>query len=155
MNKFFYFLLILGLFACDENRLFEDNYALTENYWHVDSAARFSFEVNDPQQPYDIFINIRNSSAYPYYNLYVKYTLEDSLGKEKFSSLENLILFDAKTGEPKGSGLGDLFDHQFKLMEKYQFPQAGTYSLKYQQFMRIDSLPMVYFVGARVAKSID
>jgi hypothetical protein len=120
MNRLLYGLIIIGLFACDENRIFEDNYRLTEKYWHVDTVASFTFDIN-----------------------------------ELLSDLENLILFDSKTGQPKGSGLGDVFDHQFELVEKFQFQKQGSYTMKYQQFMRIDSLPMIHFVGARIAKTID
>ncbi len=155
MNRLLYGLIIIGLFACDENRIFEDNYRLTEKYWHVDTVASFTFDINEPNENYNLFINIRNSSAYPYYNLYVKFILEDSAGNELLSDLENLILFDSKTGQPKGSGLGDVFDHQFELVEKFQFQKPGSYTMKYQQFMRIDSLPMIHFVGARIAKTID
>jgi len=155
MNRIFFVVLSVILFSCDNTRVFEDNYVLNEAYWHVDSIAEFSFDINEVNKTYDLSFNLRNTSAYPYYNLYLKYDVTDSMGNELFSGLENLILFDQKTGEPLGSGLGDVFDHQMTLLENYEFDMPGVYSISFQQFMRIDSLPMIHYVGARVAVSND
>ncbi len=50
MNRLLYSLILIGLFACDENRIFEDNYRLTEKYWHVDTVASFTFDINEPNE---------------------------------------------------------------------------------------------------------
>ena len=64
----------------------------------------------------------------------------------------NYNLFDPKTGEPFGNGLGDVFDHQFLLLENYKFERPGPYNFKLQQYMRMDSLPEVLSAGIRVEK---
>jgi gliding motility-associated lipoprotein GldH len=62
-------------------------------------------------------------------------------------------LFDA-TGRPYGqSGIGDLYDHQFLLLEKFRFPNPGTYSLRLTQFSREDTLKGVMAVGVRVERA--
>jgi gliding motility-associated lipoprotein GldH len=64
------------------------------------------------------------------------------------------FLFDAKTGKPFGkSGIGDLYDHQFLLLQDYQFITAGKYHLELEQFMRQDTLPGILAVGVRVEKA--
>ena len=64
--------------------------------------------------------------------------------------LREYNFFDPKTGEPFGSGLGDLFDHKIPLEENFQFQNSGEYTIELQQFMRMDTLPFVLSVGARV-----
>jgi gliding motility-associated lipoprotein GldH len=62
-------------------------------------------------------------------------------------------LFDAKSGEPKGkSGIGDLYDHRFLLLQNYQFPRPGKYKIILEQFMRMETLPGIVAVGVRVDK---
>ena len=64
-------------------------------------------------------------------------------------------LFDAKTGKPSGkSGIGDLYDHRFLLLQNYQFPKPGKYKIVLEQFMRMDTLPGIVAIGIRVEKAV-
>ncbi len=61
------------------------------------------------------------------------------------------FLFDQKTGKPLGqSGIGDVFDHQFLLIEKHVFGNPGKYQLKIEQFNRQDTLRGILAVGAEL-----
>ena len=148
------YLLILTLFismvSCDSSRVYEDYNDLEEAFWHLDSIQSFDFEIKDTSRPYNMLITMRNASSYPFYNLYFQYTLLDSAGAVLQQELKQVELFDAKTGEPFGSGLGDLFDHSFPLEESYTFDYAGDYTLAFEQYMRRDTLPFILSVGARV-----
>jgi gliding motility-associated lipoprotein GldH len=67
--------------------------------------------------------------------------------------MQELILFDKKTGQPLGDGLGDLFDRQVLIFNDYQFAAAGTYSFKLKQFMRMKELPGIMSFGLKVEKT--
>lgn len=142
--------LFFVLISCDSSRIYEDYSDLEEGFWHMDSIQSFSFEIKDPEKEYNILATFRNGSRYPFYNIYFQYTLLDSTKNTVDQQLKEFNFFDPKTGEPYGSGLGDLFDHAVPLEENYQFEYAGTYSIQLQQFMRMDTLPFIMSVGARV-----
>ncbi|SNS57701.1 gliding motility-associated lipoprotein GldH [Ekhidna lutea] len=144
------FILCIVLISCDSSRVYEDFNDMEEAFWHLDSIQTFTFQIEDPSQRYHLMANFRNASSYPFYNLYFQYTVKDSLDNILDQKLKQVNLFDPKTGEPYGSGLGDLFDHSFVLEEDYQFPAEGTYSLSFEQYMRRDTLPFILSVGARV-----
>lgn len=148
--RYFAFLLLLVLMSCDSSRVYEDYEDMEEAFWHMDSVKKFSFEITDTEKEYNILATFRNSSLYPFYNIYFQYSLTDSLDSVVVKQLKEAELFDPKTGQPKGSGLGDMFDHSVPLIEGYTFSKPGTYNLKLQQQMRLDSLPFVLSVGARV-----
>jgi gliding motility-associated lipoprotein GldH len=57
---------------------------------------------------------------------------------------------DAKTGKPQGTGLGDIFNHQFDLLHGFRFPKTGTYNMTLKQYMRQDPLPDIYSIGLRI-----
>ncbi len=80
----------------------------------------------------------------------MKYYLEDSAGVMLSSELQELILFDKKTGEPLGEGLGDLFDRGVPVFEDQKFPYAGEYNFKVKQFMRMEALPGILSFGLKV-----
>lgn len=148
------YILILALavllVACDSSRVYQDYVNLEDAYWHMDSVKNFSFEITDTEKEYNLAATFRNASSYPFYNIYFQYTLADSLDSVIVQQLKGADLFDPKTGEPYGSGLGDMFDHIVPVLENYKFESQGTYSLKLQQLMRMDTLPFVLAVGARV-----
>jgi gliding motility-associated lipoprotein GldH len=148
-------LLIITLFACDPARLYEKNQDLEGYQWYIDTIPAFKFAVKEANVPYNLYYNIRNASAYPYYNLYVTYYLSDSTGKVLTSRLQELTLMDPKTGKPLGDGMGDIFDHRIQALGNYRFPYPGTYTFKVKQYMRKDPLPGIMSVGLRVEKVGD
>ena len=146
-----YFIAISWTFACsDPLRVYEKNTDLPGNLWLADSIAEFEFEISDAEVKYNLYYNVRNSLSYPYHNLYVKHSLEDTLGNELASGLQNMDLFDPVTGKPLGEGLGDIFDHRILAISNQEFPYNGKFRFKMQQFMRQDSLPLILSVGLRV-----
>ena len=144
------FLLTLILLSCDSSKVFQDYEDLEDAFWHMDSVKKFSFEIEDTSKTYDLYATFRNTSSYPFYNIYFQYSLTDSIDSVVVQQLREADLFDPKTGQPYGSGLGDLFDHSVLVMEDYTFDSPGKYNLKLQQFMRMDTLPFILSVGAKV-----
>lgn len=147
--------IALCLSGCDKQRVFEMNRELDNAFWLADSAKSFTFSIGDTTQTYNILCNLRNSAGYPFQNIYIDYVLSDTTGSQLAGELVNRDLFDPKTGKPLGSGLGDVSDHQFSLLEKYTFPQKGDYTLSLKQYMRRDTLPDIVAIGVRVEKTED
>ena len=145
--------IALVVTCTDPGRVYENNIDFKQNLWLADSIALFEFEITDADSEYNLYYNVRNSISYPYHNLYVQYTLEDSIGNIQSKALQNMDLFDPVSGKPLGSGLGDIFDHRILAIPNYQFQEPGWYRFKIQQFMRQDSLPLILSVGLRVEKS--
>lgn len=153
--KYKFLILLFVLVACDSSRVYEDYDNMEEAFWHLDSVKKFTFEIEDVEKEYNLLATFRNSSVYPFYNIYFQFSLTDSLDSVVVRQLTESDLFDPKTGQPKGTGLGDMFDHSVPLLENYSFSAPGTYSLKLQQQMRLDSLPFILSVGARVEFVIE
>ena len=147
------FTAIFFLTACDDTRVYEENYDFEQKVWLTDTIPTFEFEISNPDQRYNIIWNVRNTLNYPYHNLYLTYYLEDTLGRRIATDLHNMHLFDPKTGEPYGSGLGDIFNHQIIALPTYQFDSAGTYRIRLEQYMRTDSLKDILSVGVRVEQA--
>ena len=149
--KYLYLILLAFLIsACDSSRIYEDYHDFDESFWHMDSVQSFQFQMEDTSKATNLLATFRNSAAYPFYNLYFQYNLLDSANNVLVEQLEEYHFFDPKTGAPLGSGLGDLFDHAVILQEKYKFPAKGVYTIQLKQFMRMDTLPYILSVGARV-----
>ena len=139
--------------SCDQNLVFEGKKDFPERYWVFNNPAVFDFEITETSKEYDILVNVRNSSKYKYQNIYLQYYLEDEAGKLISKELKNIQLFDAITGIPVGTGLGDLYDVERPFLENYKFDEGGKYRFRIDQFMRQDSLPEIVAVGIRIRQT--
>lgn len=143
---------LLALAGCDPNRVFEQNIDFPDNSWDVQRKPAFTFAIADTAARYDVYFDVRNASVYPFYNLYVNATLTGPAGPVGPPLLHQMLLMDPKTGEPRGSGTGDIYDHQILALPRQHFARPGNYTLTLEQFMRQDQLPGLMAVGVRVAK---
>jgi gliding motility-associated lipoprotein GldH len=149
-------LAVAVLSACGRNSLYEKNVDLDKRMWIADSTFSFTFKVTDPSPTYDIFLNVRNTLAYPYQNIYIQSEMKNGQGEVLLKQLNNIQLFDTRSGKPFGKGLGDIFSHEYKAITGYQFSDTGQYTIELQQYMRRDTLPELLSVGIGVVeKSID
>ncbi|NJN28024.1 MAG: gliding motility lipoprotein GldH [Cyclobacteriaceae bacterium] len=147
--------LLVLVAACDSKRVYENKKDFPQKYWVFNNPADFEFEITNTNEKYNLLFNIRNTAKYRYQNIYLQYYLEDSTGRLLSSDLKNILLFNAKTGIPLGSGLGDVFDIERPFLQDYSFEHAGKYKLRIDQFMRQDSLPEIVSVGLRVERAED
>lgn len=152
MRKCYFLLLVIGLCSCDDSRIYEE-FKEVDGFWLTEETLSFDFEVEDSQSSYTVTAEIKNDLMYPYRNFYFNYRLQtasDSLLKE---TLEQMQLFEPKTGEPYGSGIGDQYNNEIVLEAEVQFPEAGAYRIDLTQFMRTDSLEGIQRVGIRIEKA--
>ncbi len=68
-------LLILVAFcflitSCDSKAAF-DVYNSVPNQWHKDSVASFNFKAPDTINHYNLYVNLRNTDAYKFSNLFL------------------------------------------------------------------------------------
>ncbi len=166
MNKLLFGFSLLALFAinaCKDNstRVFEKNIEIEDGNWNREEVKEFEIEIPDSSLQYNLLYNIRNTSRYPYYNLYLSMELADSSGNRLNLQEHELYLFDPSTGKPAGQksffgkgSLGDIYDQTYPAYVRVRFPYTGKYTVKIKQFMRNESfIPHVLSVGLRVNKS--
>lgn len=148
-------LLALVVAGCDDTRVFEVNHDFEQRAWLVTDKPEFEFVIANAVDKYSLYCNVRNSVAFPYSRLFIKYELKDSTGKLLEGKMVPAFLFDQHTGKPQGSsGLGDIYDQRFPIISNYQFPSPGKYKVKFEQFMRKDTLEGVLAIGLRVERGI-
>lgn len=141
---------------CKSEAVHEQVVDIAKTGWADTTAAKFDFEIKSAEKPKNLFLTIRYTNDYNFYNLYVQYALTDSTGKELVKKLDQIILYDEKQGEPYGSGLGGTHDLSVKMFyfKNYIFPYNGKYKLVLRQFMRISPLQGIQAIGVQV-KDVD
>lgn len=153
-------LLILLCFFCvscgDENLVVEQNFDIPGDVWAASDKAVMEFDITDTVNQNNFYLNVRNTEAYPYSNLYVFVKTKFPNGKSSLDTV-GCVLADP-SGAWTGSGSGFLFSNQIhtnKVMYKYnrRFPIAGRYTVEIEQAMRMDSLQGIKNIGLRIERT--
>ncbi|MFN3403438.1 MAG: gliding motility lipoprotein GldH [Cytophagaceae bacterium] len=143
---------LLTFSSCDSLRVYEQNIDLPEEGWEEQNPLIYEFQIPDHRIGYNVLYNVRYAIDYPYYNLYVKYSIMDSTGKEIEQRLQGMDLMDSKTGKPFGDGIGSIFDYRIVALPNYPFPYTGKYYMKVTQYMRENPVKGIISFGLRIEK---
>src|ERR1051326_1495677 len=115
--------------SCDRNRVFEDNVNIPDYNWDVNNKISFDVNIPDTTSLYNLYVNVRNASHYPYANLYIFVNITFPNGKTRKDTV-GVVLADAN-GQWKGEGAGDIWDYQQLWMPRIKFPVPGKYKFEY------------------------
>ena len=151
MNRASFFGLgVVLLFACNNNKVFEEYYSIPNNSWHTDSALNFECMIVDTNTEYDVIIKVRHSTNYSYQNLFL-------FVHQNTTDTIELLLAD-KNGKWFGSGPSDVRELVYILEEKRKFSCNERYHINIEQAMRygnkevITNLNGVSAIGLSIKK---
>ncbi len=143
-------LVILMFSGCDAKRVFEQNKEIPQGIWNAKNLARFEVIIQDTLSAHNFYINVRNSGAYPYSNLYL--FLESEFPDKALARDTIECILADNSGHWLGDGSGDIWDNQILFKKGLRFRQSGTYVFTLEQAMRVENLPMILDVGLRIEK---
>ncbi|WP_027138168.1 gliding motility lipoprotein GldH [Gaetbulibacter saemankumensis] len=151
--------LSLVFVACDSKQVY-DVYKSVPNTWHKDSIINFNITPPDSIKPYNLFVNLRNTNAYKYSNLFLIVEMSFPHGKTITDTLEYRMA--DPSGKLLGTGLSDVKENKLWYKENVVFSEAGDYQVSIQQAMRengkvhgVVELEGVTDVGFRIEKTIN
>ncbi len=151
----FILLLAAVLCSCGDSKVYDTMQDLDSNAWNERTELKFNVTIADASLPYTLYYMVRYDNDYPYYNLYINRTMEDSSGKVLHTKLQGMDLFKPSTGVPMGSGMGSKKDYLILSEDNYKFPTAGNYTFKLKQYMRQENVPGISAVGFRVDRKTN
>lgn len=146
--------LTLGMtVSCQTDTLVDQTVSMSENGWLQKNKVEIPFEIRDTTKSYDLNVAIRQSNDYPYYNLYFIPKIMNSDGFVIKRAFAEAFFYDAKTGKPKGTGLGDMYSHSYPIFKGLRFSRVGKYKISLEQFMRTDTLKGIVSAGASITET--
>ncbi|MCB0447052.1 MAG: gliding motility lipoprotein GldH [Gelidibacter sp.] len=155
-SKNYWIVFIIGLLmsSCDSNAVF-DTYKTVPNQWHKDSIITFEVNPPDSTKTYNLFVNIRNTNAYRFSNLFLIVDMNFPNGKTIKDTLEYEMA--KPNGELLGEGFTDIKENKLWYKEAVIFNEKGTYKINIQHAMRnngsvegVDELEGITDIGFRV-----
>lgn len=155
----FLFLGVLFFASCDQTRVY-DEYSSVPGAWHRDSVVKLKFQAPDTLKHYNLFINLRNNSAYNFSNIYLITELNFPNGKVISDTLQYEMA--APSGAWLGTGFGDVKESKLWYKENMRFSETGEYLITIKQAMRkrdsvagIENLKGITEVGFRIEDIIQ
>ncbi len=134
--------------ACSDNYVYNGYVTMLHERWHADSLASFRVPVSDTITFYNLFVNVRNTTDYPYQNLYLFINITAPNGASVRDTFECYLADDH--GKWLGKGKGKLRDNRFIYRQNIRFGTEGDYTVTLQQAMRVEQLKGISEVGFRV-----
>ena len=144
-------LMMVLLSSCDSNRIFEENVKIKDNSWSSADVIILRPDIPDTVSGYNVYINLRNASHYPFSNIFLFLNTVFPDGKIDRDTLE--IMLAGPDGKWLGSGLGDIWDNRVLFKKNVSFPQKGEYRFELVHAMRLDPLPGIMDAGMRIEKA--
>lgn len=152
MHKFIALIFaLLVLSACDkEEILFQEYKSLPAEGWNHSDTISFEFESKDSLSHYDFNLSLRNSTSYPYANIYLFIYTEFPNGKSAMDTL-SFMLADP-SGKWYGETSGTFVESEITFKSKTTIPYNGGYTMNVIQAMREEVLHDVEDVGVKIIK---
>lgn len=147
-----YCLFLFVITGCTGDTIFDQHIDFPDQTWSQDEPGSFTFMIEEADKPYAIRLYLRNAMNYPMQNLFVQWSLKDSLGVILHDDLVNIQLFEEKTGRPLNKGLSNMATQEIMLDSAFIFPHAGRFELVAEQYMRVEKLIGVMSIGLRIEK---
>ena len=152
----FLFIVSFVFISCDPNRVY-DVYQPVPNKWHKDSVVSFHIKTPDSTNAYNLFVNLRNTNAYKYNNLFLIVEMVFPHGKIVTDTLEYKMA--DPSGKLLGVGFTDVKENKLWYKEEVVFKEKGEYIVNIQQAMRengkvngVVELEGITDVGFRIEK---
>ncbi|MCL2596645.1 MAG: gliding motility lipoprotein GldH [Paludibacter sp.] len=157
LNSFF-IIILLSTFcfvACTNNDIFFKYQKIPSEGWNKNNVLAFDFTIQQSSVPYNIYVNIRNTSEYPYQNfwLFIKKSVaaSDSIYVVVQTDTVECYLADDR-GKWLGRGAGAIYEMPLLIEKNIQLEQK-KYRYELIQGMRNDILQGISDIGLRVEKA--
>lgn len=144
-------LLLSGSGCTDPNAVIDQNTEIVNNNWAYTNKIKYSVKIDNEQQAYNLYLNLRVTGDYKYANIFLLIHRTDP--DKKTAAVRYEFRLANPDGEWLGQGSGNLYSYQTPFLLNYKFPAKGTYTFQIEQNMRDNPLKEISDVGLRVEKA--
>lgn len=143
-------LVALMAVSCTGNEVFFQYQPIDPKGWSKDSLYSFDIPVTDSLASYNVYVNVRNTGAYPYQNLWL---FLERMAPDSTMVRDSIELYLAdQRGKWLGSGIGSIHEMPVLYQQNMRFNNKGTYQYRIYQGMRDELLQGIHDIGMKVEK---
>lgn len=142
-------LMVLLCCSCSDATTFHGYETLSSEGWSREQVLNYEVEIDSLNKSSNISLELTYNNDYPYSNLYLFVSANDTIGNEIFSDTLNITLAD-EFGQWKGDGWGGVYQQKVEYKPAYQFANSGVYNICVKQGMRDNTIVGIERVGVRI-----
>ena len=142
-------LMVLLCCSCSDGTISHSYETLSPEGWAREQLLSYEVEVDSLNNSCDISLELTYNNDYPYSNLYLFVSANDTIGNQIFSDTLNVTLAD-EFGQWIGDGWGGVYQQIVDYKTSYQFPTSGAYNISVKQGMRDNPIMGIERVGVRI-----
>ncbi len=148
--------IILGLWlvtlvSCSGRKVFEERHVFEKLKWNAFESVFFETDIDDIDQDYDISVEVRHHTVYPYDQLSMTLAVYAPSGERRVK--EFTLLMKNPDGTFRASGMGDLWDLTEPVMKQFRFNEKGHYKFEIENTMPKFDTPGIMEIGLKIEKS--
>lgn len=136
------YLLLFSFFsvlsACGPDLIYDATRDVSRDGWAYDNPLHFTFQVQDTNKVYNLWMEVVHSTDFKNQNIYTKLYTSFPDG-QKIGEVVSLELAD-RAGAWHGACGSSVCKVQIPLQTETYFNQIGEYALTVEQYMRKDSV---------------
>lgn len=143
-----YWLLVIGcltLTSCKNDIVYSQFSSISSRNWHMDSVARFEYQIADTTVHYQMNIYVRHTDRYPYQNMWL------FVGDSTQQDTIQFYLADER-GRWLGNKHNAFMEVPVIFGRHIHFADTGTYQLAIRHGMRDTLLQGVTDIGVEIVK---
>jgi gliding motility-associated lipoprotein GldH len=144
-------ILLLLFVSCDSNTIIDENVSINNKEWLHSDKPNFNVHISDISKKYDVWLNIRHTSKYPYSNLFIL-VHEKGPNTKEYVYRKELKLADVN-GKWTGTSAGSLYTQHSLIHKDYVFPDTGIYRFTFEQNMRDNPLVEISDIGLNITSN--
>lgn len=155
-NRNFYLKGIILLFvtstliACDKQTVYHSFQSIPTEGWQRKDTLFFNVDVPDSFTYYKLSVEVRNRNDYPYQNINLSISCNDSAANPLPADTLQLILAN-KDGRWKGTGWGSLYQLEFSA-GGVQISKPGSYHFKIAHTLPDEVLRGINDIGIKLKR---
>lgn len=145
------FLLLTFLTGCGKSYFYSEITEIPAQTWTYANVLSFEVNVEDVTAQYNLLLDITHDVDFPYQNIYLKFHAIEPTGRETVTQVP------VDLANKGGVWFGDCDDEWCQLegflQKGLKFSEAGKYTFKLEQYMRIEALEGIQSVGLKIEKT--
>ncbi len=145
-------LALVALSSCGPELVYEHDHPMPGQWTYVDSVE-FSYEIQDIDKGYDLFLEVAHTDVFPTQNLYTRFVTSYPNGLRQSEEV-SLELAD-RFGQWLGDCSGEACLLKIPLQQGTKYPEAGAYGLTIHQYGRQDSLQALNGLSLEIYVAAD
>jgi len=134
-----------------DNAILYESVAIPESGWRIDQPVRFTVDIKDTAQLYDVYITLRHNTDYNWMNLFL--FLKTYYPNMEFSRDTLECFLSDETGRWFGKGGSSIKNCMMLFQRNVKFPQEGRYLFEFVHGMRTENLQNIMDLGLRIVPS--